>query len=69
MTMKQQQLLLQHFGCARFVYNRGLDLKIKAYQKDKSSLSYVDLAKQLTLLKKQEENSYIPDDREPWHEQ
>ena len=37
MAMKQQQLLLQHFGCARFVYNWGLDLKIKAYQKDKSS--------------------------------
>ena len=46
--MKQQQLLLQHFGCARFIYNWGLNLKIKAYKKDKSSLSYTDLAKQLT---------------------
>lgn len=36
-TLKQQQMLLQHFGCARFIYNWGLDLKIKAYQKDKSS--------------------------------
>lgn len=33
-TMNQQQLLLQHFGCARFVYNWGLDLKIKAYKTD-----------------------------------
>ena len=58
-TMKQQQLLLQHFGCARFIYNWGLDLKIKAYEKDKSSLSYVDLAKQLTSLKKQNEYKWL----------
>ena len=60
-TMKQQQLLLQHFGCARFIYNWGLGLKIKAYQKDKSSLSYVDLAKRLTLLKKQNEYKWLND--------
>ena len=60
-TMKQQQLLLRHFGCARFVYNWGLDLKIKAYQNDNSSLSYVDLAKQLTLLKKQNEYKWLND--------
>ena len=58
-TMKQQQLLLQHFGCARFIYNWGLNLKIKAYKKDKSSLSYTDLAKQLTLLKKQNEYKWL----------
>jgi putative transposase len=58
-TLKQQQMLLQHFGCARFIYNWGLDLKIKAYQKDKSFLSYVDLAKQLTLLKKQNEYKWL----------
>ena len=61
LMMKQQQLLLQHFGCARFTYNWGLDLKIKAYQKDKSSLSYIDLAKQLTLLKKQNEYKWLDD--------
>ena len=60
-TTKQQQLLLQHFGCARFVYNWGLDLKIKAYQKDKSSLSYVDLSKQLTSLKKQNKYKWLND--------
>jgi putative transposase len=60
-TMKQQQLLLRHFGCARFVYNWGLDLKIKAYNDNKSSLSYVDLAKQLTLLKKQNGYKWLND--------
>ena len=58
-TTKQQQLQLQHFGCARFIYNWGLDLKIKAYQSNKSSLSYVDLAKQLTSLKKQNEYKWL----------
>ena len=60
-TMKQQQMLLQHFGCARFIYNWGLDLKIKVYKNDKTSLSYVDLAKQLTLLKKQNEYKWLND--------
>lgn len=59
--LKQQEMLLQHFGCARFIYNWGLDLKIKTYQKDKSSLSYVDLAKQLTSLKKQNEYKWLND--------
>ena len=60
-TMKQQLLLLQHFGCARFIYNWGLNLKIKVYQNDKSSLSYIDLCKQLTSLKKQNEYKWLND--------
>ena len=47
-TLKQQNILLRHFGCARFIYNWGLDLKIKAYLKDKTQLFYIDLAKELT---------------------
>ena len=58
-TLEQQLLLLQHFGCARFIYNWGLDLKIKTYKNDKTSLSYIDLAKQLTLLKKQNEYKWL----------
>ena len=60
-TMKQQHLLLQHFGCFRFIYNWGLDLKIKTYEKDKSALSYVNLSKQLTLLKKQNGYKWLND--------
>ena len=52
-TCKQQQKLLQHFGCARFIYNWGLDKKKRAYETDKKTLSYVDLAKELTKLKQQ----------------
>lgn len=58
-TVKQQNMLLQHFGCARFIYNWGLGEKNKAYKKDKTNLSYVDLAKELTLLKKTEEHKWL----------
>lgn len=60
-TVKQQTMLLQHFGCARFIYNWGLDKKIKAYEADKTSLSYVDLAKELTKLKKTDEHKWLND--------
>lgn len=60
-TIKQQQQLLQSFGCARFIYNWGLDLKIKAYKDLKISVSYIDLAKQLTQLKKTEEHKWLND--------
>jgi len=60
-TVKQRQLLDQAFGCARFIFNWGLDKKIEAYKKDKTKLSYFDLAKQLTQLKKQEEYKWLND--------
>lgn len=60
-TVKQQHLLLQHMGCARFIYNWGLDLKIKVYQQHKTSLSYVDIAKQLTTLKHTPEHIWLND--------
>src|ERR1035437_10402634 len=41
------------FGCARLVYNLGLACKIQAYQSTKTSLSFYDLNKQLTDLKKE----------------
>lgn len=48
---KQSELLNKHFGSVRFVYNLGLDKKIKAYQNDKKRLTKFDLDKELTLLK------------------
>ena len=52
-TCKQQHKLLQHFGCVRFIYNWGLDKKKRAYETDKTTLSYIDLAKDLTKFKQQ----------------
>lgn len=56
---QQEVLLNKHFGCARFIYNWGLDLKIKAYQNNKSKLSKFDLDKNITELKKKEEYSWL----------
>jgi len=38
----QAILIAKHFGCVRFMYNWGLDLKIKNYQQHKKSISFFD---------------------------
>ena len=59
---KTQQLLLQKtFGCARFVYNHFLALRIEAYKKDKSSINYYQCSKLLTALKQEKEWLKEPD--------
>ncbi len=52
-TVKQSEQLNRTFGCTRFVYNWGLDVKKSSYAESKKSVSYVDLAKMLTSLKKE----------------
>jgi putative transposase len=55
-TTKQSELLAQHFGSCRFVYNRFLRERIDYYVanngKRKQGLTYNDTAKMLTSLKK-----------------
>lgn len=58
-TMKQQHQLLQAFGCARFIYNWGLDKKTKAWTNEHKSISYFELAKELTQLKQTEEYKWL----------
>lgn len=58
-TMKQQRQLLQAFGCARFIYNWGLDKKTKAWTNEHKSISYFELAKELTQLKQTEEHKWL----------
>lgn len=60
-TMKQQQQLLQAFGCARFIYNWGLDKKTKAWANEHKTITYFELAKELTALKKTEEYKWLKD--------
>lgn len=55
----QRILLEKHFGCCRWVYNRMLDLKIKAYEKDKTILSRYDLQGLLPGLKRKEETAWL----------
>lgn len=55
----QKELLSKFFGCARYIYNWGLNIKINAYKESKTSVSYVELAKRLTIQKKQEETIWL----------
>lgn len=57
---KEQRIFFEKsFGCARFVYNWGLNLRNDAYQKYGIRLSWIDICKQMTELKKQEETSWL----------
>lgn len=58
-TPEQITQMEKTFGCCRYVYNWALDLKIKTYQGEKRSMSAVDLCKQLTLLKKDENHLWL----------
>ena len=60
-TMKQQHQLLQAFGCARFIYNWGLDKKTKAWTNEHKTITYFELAKELTALKNTEEHKWLKD--------
>ena len=60
-TVRQQQMLLQHFGCCRFIYNWGLDRKKNAWTNEKKSIGYLQLARELTLLKNDCEHGWLKD--------
>lgn len=52
-TRDQEEKLAQHFGATRFVYNWGLERKVKAYTTCKKTLSCFALCLELTQLKKE----------------
>lgn len=58
-TVKQQIQLSKTFGCARFIYNWGLDIKTKTWTNEHKSISYFELAKQLTTLKQKNEYTWL----------
>ena len=58
-TVKQQQQLNMFFGCARYVYNWGLNRKIETYKQDKKAIGYVELAHELTNFKHHNENEWL----------
>ena len=53
-TAAQRKQLAVEFGCARFVWNRCLDLRSKAYEADKARHNYVSLNRQVTEWKRGE---------------
>ena len=58
-TEEQKVLLEKHFGCARFIYNWGLDRKNAAYTTEKKKISTHQLMKDMVLLKKEEDFSWL----------
>lgn len=56
---EQRTFFEKSFGCARYVYNWALSKRIEAYQTKKERLSYVDLCKMLTSLKKEEDKLWL----------
>jgi putative transposase len=58
-TKSQESYLAKCFGCSRFVYNHFLKLTTDAYAESKKHLRYADLAKLLTLLKKDGQYSWL----------
>jgi len=56
---EQQELILKHIGCSRWIYNYGLEKKIKSYQQTNKGLSRFDIQKELPILKKSEDTVWL----------
>ena len=56
---EQQKALSQMFGNARYIYNWGLDLCIKAREAGEKKPSYFDLTNLLTSYKKEEGKEWL----------
>ena len=58
-TKEQEEILARTFGCARKVYNDGLEIRQKAYSEQREKVTYNDLSFLLSLTKTKEEFSYL----------
>ena len=58
-TPEQEELLLRTFGCARFVYNRALEIRKKSWEENKTRISFIDTCKMLTEWRNSEEFSFL----------
>ncbi len=58
-TKTQEVLLTKHFGCARYIYNYGLERKIKSYSETKKSISRFTIQADLPKLKKAEATKWL----------
>ncbi len=61
LTETQKEFFNKSFGCCRYVYNRALDRRIKAYEQNKERISCIDLVKELTFWKKEEDKNWLND--------
>ena len=60
-TRTQERALAQWFGHTRWVWNWGLDSRLKAYARRKETLTSVDLGRRLTQLKKAPSLEWLAD--------
>lgn len=58
-TKTQEVLLAKHFGCTRYIYNYGLERKIKSYSETKKSVSRFAIQADLPKLKKAEKTKWL----------
>ena len=58
-TRAQEELFLRFAGAKRWVFNRGLDQRKKAFEQTGKSPSYFDQNKELTLLKELQETAWL----------
>jgi hypothetical protein len=58
-TDKQKNILASTFGCVRYTYNWALRCSLDTYQATGKGLSYQQLSAQLTVLKQQEDTSFL----------
>jgi putative transposase len=58
-TTEQQEILAQHFGCARWWWNHALNLCIETYKATGKGLSQSALNAFLPRLKKREETQWL----------
>lgn len=58
-TNEQKEKISMHIGCSRYIYNYGLDLKIKSYHLEKKTISRFDIQKNLPILKRNEETKWL----------
>jgi putative transposase len=60
-TTDQVTQLEQTFGCSRYVYNHFLRVRTAAWFERQERMTYVDTAKELTILKRQPETLWLAD--------
>lgn len=59
-TKVQEELLLKHFGCVRYIYNWGLDYKTKHYKETNKNIGYMQITgKDGALSKLKKENAWL----------
>ena len=56
---EQQEQIGKHIGCSRWIYNYALDKKVKSFLETGKGLSRFDIQKDLPILKKDENTSWL----------